>query len=160
VDFLEDLFPPTLGDAQLRVVSPPDGRVVQVRFILKTLMLAKENDYDEVSAPGLNGAPLQFARSHPRTLSVVLWFDGRTTNTDVRQPMNAVQALMNVDRDTHAPPVLSFEWTGFSFRCVLERTSAEFRSSFADGRPSRGRMQVVFKESKTLQELLQESNLE
>jgi hypothetical protein len=152
------LFPIRLGEAEIRVLPPADARTLGVRFILKTFTLAKENDFDEVGVPGLNGAPVQFVRGRSRTLSMVLHFDGRPTNTDVRQSMKQVMDLMNIDRSTHVPPVLSFEWTGFSFQCVLERGTVEsFRSLFPDGRPSRGRMHVTFRESLTVQQLLQEA---
>ena len=161
-DFLDVLFPPALGEAEIRVLTGADaGRIVRVRFVLKTFTLAKENDYDMVSAPGLNGEPLAFIRGRARTLTMVLDFDGRPTNTDVRQPIREVTSLMSVDRDTQAPPVLSFDWTGSSFRCVLERSvMSSFRSLFADGRPSRGQVRVAFRESRTLEELLQESRRE
>jgi len=157
----EFLFPIKLGEAQIRVLPPADARTVGVRFILKTFRLAKENEFAEVSVPGLHGQPLQFVRGRSRTLSTVLYFDGSATNTDVRQSMKQVTDLMNVDAATHAPPVLSFEWTGLSFRCVLERSRVgSFRSLFPDGRPSRGRVQVTFRESLTLQQLLQEAGRE
>ena len=160
--FFDFLFPPTLGEAEIRVLSGAEtGRIVRVSFVLKTFKLVKENEFDVVSAPGLNGEPLTFVRGRARTLTMVLHFDGRATNTDVRQPIREVTSLTNVDRDTQAPPVLSFEWTGFSFRCVLERSVVEsFLSSFADGRPSRGRVRVALKESRTLEDLLQESRRE
>ena len=155
------LFPIRLGEAEIRVIPPAEVRTLRVRFILKTFKLAKENDFSETSAPGLNGAPLQFVRSHSRTLSTVLYFDGRATNTDVRQSMKQVTDLMSVDRHTHAPPVLSFEWTGLSFQCVLQNSTAgSFSSVFPDGRPSRGQMHVAFRESLTLQELLHEAGRE
>ena len=151
----------TLGEAEIRVIQPADARTLRVTFILKTFTLAKKNDFTETSVPGLNGEPLQFVRGHSRTLSAVLYFDGRATNTDVRQTMKQVTDLMNVDRNIHAPPVLSFEWTGFSLHCVLESSTVEsFSSLFPDGRPSRGRMHVTFRESLTLQELLQEAGRE
>jgi Contractile injection system tube protein len=75
--------------------------------------------------------------------------------------MKQVMDLMNVDSRTHAPPVLSFEWTGFSFKCVLERSTVEsFISLFPDGRPSRGQMHVTFREWSTLEELLHEAERE
>ena len=132
-----------------------------MRFILKTFKLAKENDFAEVSVPGVNGQPLQFVRGRSRTLSTVLYFDGRATNTDVRQSMKQVTDLMNVDGTTHAPPVLAFEWSGLSLQCVLQRSRVgSFRSMFPDGRPSRGKMHVTFRESLTLQQLLQEAGRE
>jgi hypothetical protein len=150
VGFFDFLFPTSLGEADIRSIPPADASNVRVRFILKTLTLAKENDFVELPIPGLNGEPLQFVRGHSRILSMALYFDGRPTNTDVRQSMKQVTDLMNVDSHTHPPPVLSFEWTGFTLRCVLERSTVEsFTSLFPDGRPSRGRMQVTFRESRT-----------
>jgi contractile injection system tube protein len=158
VGFFDFLFPKTLGQAEIRVIPPANVRTLRVSFILKTFKLSKENDFAEISVPGLNGEPLQFVRGHSRTLSTVLSFDGRATNTDVRQSMQHVMDLMKVDGATHAPPVLLFEWTGFSLRCVLESSFMQsFSALFSDGRPSRGRMHVVFRECLTLQELLQEA---
>lgn len=160
MEWLDVLFPIALGEAQIRVLPPADARTVSVNFIVKTFQLAKKNEFTELSVPGLNGDPLQFVRGRSRTLSVVLSFDGRATNTDVRQPMRRVTELMNMDRHTHAPPVLSLEWRGESLQCVLESTVEEFRSVFPDGRPSRGRMHVVFRESLTLAQLEQEAGRE
>ena len=156
--WLDFLFPVALGEAEIRVLfGAAAGESVSVSFIVKTLTLAKKNEFISVNIPGLNGRPLQFIQGGSRTLSAVLSFDGRATNTDVRQPMKRVAKLMLVDRDTNAPPVLSFEWRGESLQCVLESLVEEFRSVFPDGRPSRGRMQVVFRESRTVAQLLQEA---
>ena len=158
--WLDVLSPIVLGEAEIRVLSPAGGTTVRVRFIVKTFRIAKTNEFAELNVPGLNGAPLQFIRGRPRTLSAVLSFDGRATNTDARQLMRRVTELMIVDRNTHAPPVLSVEWNGGSLQCVLESAVEEFRSVSPDGRPSRGRMHVVFRESLTLEQLQQEAGRE
>lgn len=151
------LFPSALGEAEIRVLSSSAaGRTVRVSFIVKTFKIAKKNEFVAQHVPGLNSEPLQFIRGRSRTLSAVLSFDGRSTDTDVRQLMGDVTGFMSVDRDTHAPPVLSFEWKGRSLQCVLESAVEEFRSVFPDGRPSRGRLHVVFRESRTLAQLEQE----
>ena len=159
--WLDFLFPVALGEAEIRVLSSAAaGQTVRVHFVVKTLTLAKKNEFTEVSAPGLNGQPVRFVHGGTRTISVVLSFDGRAPNTDVRLLMQQVAKLMLVDRDTHAPPVLSFEWKGQAFQCVLESVVEEFRSLFPDGRPSRGRLHVVFRESRTVEELQQELALQ
>ena len=145
-----------LGDAQIRVIVPDQGKVLTVKFILDTFKLTKKNDFAEIKIPGLNGAPLQFIGAHSRVLSMVLYFDGRATGTDVRGSMKDVSDLMSIDGQTHAPPVLLFDWKGFSFRCVLESMAEEFVSLFPDGRPSRGNMQITCKEMDTLLELVEE----
>ena len=154
---LSCLLPIKLADAEIRTIAPAGGGTHQVRFILKTYRLEKKNDFSEISAPGLSGEPLQFVRSHSRTLSAVLYFDERATKTDVRQSMKSVTDLMKVDRQTHAPPVLSFEWVGLTLKCVLESAAQEFSSLFPDGRPSRGRLHIRLREMLSLQELLQEA---
>jgi hypothetical protein len=158
--FFDCCFPPKLGEAEIRVIVPAAAGTVPVSFVLKTFRLEKANDFTTIGVPGLNGELLQFVHGRSRTLSTVLHMDGRATNTDVRQSMKRVADLMNVDRTTHAPPLLSFEWKGISLRCVLERMVEEFSSLFPDGRPSRGSMQVRFREMLSLQELIREVDLQ
>jgi hypothetical protein len=161
VGFFDFLLPITLGEAEIRVIPPAAVRTLSVSFILKTFKLAKENDFAKVGIPGLGSELLQFIRGRARTLSMVLYFDGRATNTDVRQPISQVMELMKIDRQSNSPPVLSFEWKGFSLQCVLESSTVEsFSSQFPDGRPSRGRMHVTFREHATLRELLHEAGQE
>ena len=161
VGWWEFLFASALGDAEIRVLSGAlTGRTTKVRFIVRTFKLAKRNAFAEQSIPGLNSPLLQFGHGGSHTLTMVLAFDGRPTNTDVRQQMKNIAELMLVDRDTHAPPVLSFEWRGVALQCVLLSAVEKFRSLFADGRPSRGRMHVVFRESRTLAQLEQDANRE
>lgn len=158
---LDFLFPPRLGAAEITVLDGSDtGRVVPVTFAVKTLKLEKRNDFDEVPVPGLDGQPLVFVRSRPRTMSMVLHFDGRDTNTDVVEPMSQVSRLMKVDRQTHAPPVVRFNWDRLELTCVLESLKQDFTSLFPDGRPSRGRMHVRFRERKSLQDLQDDLNRE
>jgi hypothetical protein len=158
---LEFLLPIKLGEAEIKVASSTDaGKLLRVSFILRTFELVKKNDFAKISVPGLNGQPLQFMRGHARKLSTVLYFGGRGTNMDVRRAMQDVADLMNVDRQSSAPPVLSFEWKEFSMRCVLERFREEFSLLSSDGRPSRGTMHVTFRESRTLQDLQYEVSRE
>jgi len=157
------LFPPRLGGAELVVMQPnsvQSGLSIPIKFILRSYRLSKQNIYTEPAIPGLSGVPLQFVRGQPKLLSMVMFFDARNVNRDVRELTNDVAGLMNVDRATHAPPVLRFEWKGFSLRCVLESATEEIISLFPDGRPSRAKMQVTFKEMRTVAELLEEQNLE
>jgi Contractile injection system tube protein len=158
---LDFLLPLKLGAAEIAVLTgQAEGEVLHVSFVLKTFRLDKKNEYVEASVPGLDGQPLQFVRGRARTLSMVLHFDGRDTNTDVLQLMGRVARLISVDRDTHAPPVIRFLWQQFALQCVLESLREEFISLFPDGRPSRGRMYLRFTEFKTLEQLLDEQNLQ
>lgn len=151
------LFPPRLAEAEILIVVPADTRTVKAKFILRTLKLTQKNDYTEVKIPGLDGTPLQFVAANPRLLSMVFYFDERKTSTDVREGMKEISDLMSVDRNVHAPPILLFQWKGFSFRCVLESIAEEFISQFSDGRPSLAKMRVKFRESSEISQLIEET---
>ena len=79
-------------------------------------------------------------------------------------PRSAVQAatwkrqrvLMKIDRASHAPPTLRFEWKGVALPCVLEGATEEITSLFPDGRPARARLHASFKETRTVAELQEE----
>ena len=160
---LSYLFPPRLGDAELVVVQPggaQSGLRIPVRFILRSYRLSRQNISTETPIAGLPGAPVQFVRGQPRLLSLALVFDARAENRDVRESMQAIAGLMGVDQATHAPPLLRFEWKEFSLKCVLEGATEEITSPYPDGRPSRARLQVTFKEARTLAELQDDLNLQ
>jgi len=157
---LSFLFPPRLSSAELVVVQPNSaqtGRRIAFRFVLRSYRLSRQNIYTEQSIPGLPGAPLQFLRGQPRLLSMVMYFDARNENRDVRELTDDIARLMKVDQATHAPPVLRLEWKGFSLRCVLESATEEIISLFPDERPARARMNATFKEARTLVELQEEA---
>lgn len=148
------LSPATIVEAQIRVVVPSGGTVVNAKFILSSFKLTKTNEFAEIKIPGLGDAPIQFVTGHSRVLSMVLYFDERRTGTDVRDSIKGVLDLMKVDGQTHAPPVLQFEWQGLVLKCVLESMTEEFVSLFPDGRPSRGKAHVTFKETEQLQQMI------
>ena len=156
---LRFLFPPRLGSAEVVVVQPNSaqtGRRIAFKFLLRSYRLFKQNIYAEQSIPGLPGAPLQFLRGQPKLLSMVMYFDARSENRDVRELTNDVTSLMKVERGTHAPPELRLEWKGLSLQCVLESATEEIISLFPDGRPARAKIHATFKEMRTLCELQEE----
>ena len=136
--------------------SAQTGRRIAIKFILRSYKLYKQNIYAEQSIPGLPGAPLQFLRGLPKLLSMVMYFDARSENRDVRELTDDVAHSMKIDPASHAPPVLRFEWKGRSLHCVLESATEEIISPFPDGRPARAKMHATFKEMRTLAELQEE----
>ena len=156
---LSFLFPPRLGSAELVVIQPNSAQTglrIAIRFILRSYKLSKQNIYAEQSIPGLPGAPLQFLRGQPKLLSMVMYFDARSENRDVRELTDDVAHFMKIDQSRHAPPLLRFEWKGRSLQCVLESATEEIISLFPDGRPARAKLHASFKEMRTLAELQEE----
>lgn len=157
------LFPPRLGSAELVVVQPNSaqaGRRIAFRFILRSYRLSRQNVYAEQSIPGLPGAPLQFVRGQPKLLSLVMYFDARNEDRDVRELTSEVTRLMQIDAAAHAPPALRFEWRGTSLPCVLESATEQIIALFADGRPARAKLSATFREMRTLADLQEELDRE
>jgi hypothetical protein len=153
---LNFLLPIELGEAELLVIKPDNRKSIKVKFILRTYKLTKKNIFAEIAIPGLPSAPLQFVRGQSKLLSMVIYLDARKESRDVRELMKSVSDLMNIDDQIHATPVLLFQWKGFPFRCVLESMVEEIISLFPDGRPSRAKMHVTFKEMSQQSDLIQE----
>jgi hypothetical protein len=138
-----------IADAEIHVINPPDGRVIQVKFYLETLKFEKKNKFTETSIPGSKPI-LQFINNELSVLSMTLFFDSSEAGIDVRELTENVLSLMDVDQAIHAPPVLSFRWRGGEFKCVLDSAVEEFLILFPDGRPSRAIIDVSFREFFTL----------
>ena len=64
----------------------------------------------------------------------------------MRDQTRKITDLMNIDRTTHAPPVLLFAWASLTFTCVLARATQQFLMFLPDGTPVRARLQVTFNE--------------
>jgi hypothetical protein len=137
-------------DAEIHVTNPPDGRIIEVKFYVETFKFEKNNKYSEITFVGPTKPFLQFRNNELSVLSMTLYFDSSETGTDVRELTENVLSLMDVDQTIQAPPVLTFQWKAVEFKCVLESAVQEFLSSFPDGRPSRAKMNVSFREMNAL----------
>src|SRR5690349_4040779 len=110
-----------------------------------------------MAVPGLRAPLLQFVAGNLQTLDMELLVDtyeshkanGRTVNTagqDVRTVTGQITGLLEINPDTHAPPVLLFTWGSLTFTCVLAKASQKFIMFRADGVPVRARLTVSFHE--------------
>lgn len=132
----------------------------------------------EIAIPGLDGPLTQFIRGQSEKITMELFFDttvwGMTEATeggvtrqlkDVRVETGRVYRLLKIDPETHAPPRCHLLWGGklFSYgsnlsaRCILESVSEEFQLFSPGGVPLRAKLNVSFREYKTLEDDLQET---
>jgi hypothetical protein len=120
----------------------------------------KDNNFAQIAVPGLSSPLLQFVNGNLRTLEMELFFDSyeqhrlgsrvlTQARDDVRKLTQPVVDLMAIDPETHAPPVVLFNWGSLSFTGVLARASQRFVMFLDDGIPVRARVQVTFQELKT-----------
>ncbi len=152
----------------------PDGDPVPVQFNPTEFTLTKGAQIAEIPIPGMDQPILQFVRGQTETLSLELFFD--TTDSGMGDGALAVTErtdlfyqLIKIDRKTHAPPVVRFEWSpyGFpgsqmteqwssqsrySFQCVVESVRQRLTLFSPSGVPLRAVLTVSLREYKTLQQ--------
>lgn len=129
------------------------GDDVSVLFNPTEYSISRGNTFAQMAIPGLRAPLLQFVNGNMQTLEMELLVDAYEAHSgrneagdDVRMLTDQIVGLMNIDPETHAPPVLLFTWGSLSFTCVLASVSQRFIMFRPDGVPVRARLQVTFNE--------------
>jgi nucleoid-associated protein YgaU len=130
------------------IINLETGAQVQVQFNPEEYSLSGENQFALANVPGRSGPLLQFAFGNLRTVEMELFFDTYEdpNNKDVRVQTSRVVDLLNIDPQTHAPPVLMFLWGKLKFRCVLAKANQRFIMFLPTGVPVRAKVQVTLQE--------------
>jgi Contractile injection system tube protein/LysM domain len=139
------------------------GQQVEALFNPNEYSLSKDNNFAQIAVPGLGSPILQFVHGNMRTLDMELFFDSleqhkhgsRVINQpqdDVRKLTKPVVDLLDINPETHAPPVVLFNWGGLTFKGVLAKVSQRFTMFLDNGVPIRARLTVTFNEFKTASE--------
>jgi nucleoid-associated protein YgaU len=129
---------------------------IHVLFNPEEYTLNKDINYAQGTIPGLSGPILQFVNGNMSTLEMELLVDTleahpgsmppHRAGVDVRILTKRITDLMEVNPNTHVPPVLQFVWGSLSFTCVLARCSQKFILFKPNGEPVRARLTVTFNE--------------
>jgi hypothetical protein len=134
----------TLEKAKIEV----KGRdTITVLFNPSEYRLNKGNQISEQETPGLAAPILQYIGGRARTLALDLFFDTFEAQTDVSIHTDKIYALLEIDRDTHVPPLCTFRWGRLTFTGVLESVDGRFTLFLANGKPARATLTVSFKEA-------------
>lgn len=107
--------------------------------------LDHRNQFQEQA--GLGAPMLQYVGGGTASLTVDLFFDTYEQQSDVRTYTNKIYGLLDIDRDTHAPPVCAFTWGTFTFDCVVDSVHGRFTLFLADGTPVRATLTVTLKQA-------------
>jgi Contractile injection system tube protein len=133
---------------------------VEVLFNPAEYSLTKDNTFAQAAVPGLGSPVIQFVNGNVRTLELELLFDsleehtraGRLLNaagSDVRDLLKPVLALLEINPETHAPPIMQFAWgADFTFTGVVTRAQQRFLMFRESGTPVRARLQLSMTEVK------------
>ncbi|NLX10731.1 MAG: LysM peptidoglycan-binding domain-containing protein [Chloroflexi bacterium] len=134
-----------LEKARLTPIHPPGDPVI-VLINPGEYTLAKDMNYAQTGIPGLRGPVLQFVSGNLQTLEMELLVDTYEQGSDVREEIAKLFRFMEIDSDTHAPPILEFAWGTLTFTCVLARMTQRFIMFLPSGVPVRARLNVTFNE--------------
>lgn len=143
------------GLEKATITNTVSGDRIPVLFNPEEYSLKRDVNYAQAAVPGLSAPILQFVNGSLQTLEMELLLDtyeqhqgagSAPAHSDVRSLTRKITDLMNVDRTTHAPPVLLFNWSSLTFTCVLAQTTQQFLMFLPDGTPVRARLRVTFNE--------------
>lgn len=150
----------TLEKATIDVVSGTNaGTRIRVLFNPTEYTIERSNSYKGTSIPGLGGALFQFVNGEADSLAMELFLDDYTDppkdgNPSVRERVDQIAALLEIDNNLHAPPVVRFVWGKLSFKAIIEKLTRKMTLFQPGGIPSRATLNISFKEYRTLPELL------
>jgi nucleoid-associated protein YgaU len=134
--------------ARLRIITPkvsPD--VIPLRFNPTEYQLQKQNNFAEISIPGLETPPIQYVRGASEKLTLELIVDTSDTLEDVRKKyVDAVRGLLNINTELHAPPLVAFEWDREIFKGVLESLNVTYTLFSPTGVPLRAKLSTTLRE--------------
>jgi len=141
------------------------NKVISVLFNPNTYSFDRANAYKTTPVPGLGSPLVHFVNGEADQLSMELFLDDYTdtegpTTRERResQPLitrlRDLSALLNIDRDLHAPPPVRFNWGPMEFVAVIEKLGRKVTVFHPDGTPARATLALVFKEYRTLKDQL------
>jgi hypothetical protein len=141
------------------LINQDTGTSVEVLFNPAEYSVTKDNTFAQAPVPGLGSPVIQFVNGNVRTLELELLFDsleehrraGRSLNPaggDVRDLLQPVLDLLEINPETHAPPKMRFVWADFTFGGVVTRAQQRFVMFRETGTPVRARLQLSMTEVK------------
>lgn len=126
--------------------------------------IERGNAYKATAVPGLSGPLLQFINGEADVLTMELFLDDYTDvppdGRSVKDRLDDLANLLEMDRELHAPPPVRFVWGRLNFKAIIEKLSRKITLFQPDGTPARATLNVSFKEYKTLVELVNDPKLE
>ena len=143
------------------------GNVISVLFNPAEYSFDRTNSYKATPIPGLGAPLLQFVNGECDTLSMELFLDDFTdpqgpTSRERPEPepvtsrLRDLTALLEIDRNLHAPSPVRFNWGPMEFVAVIEKLGRKVTMFHPDGTPARATLTVSFKEYRTLRVQLED----
>jgi nucleoid-associated protein YgaU len=155
-----------LEKATIEILDGADaGKKIPVLFNPAEYTIERSNAIKASAIPGLSGPLLHFINGEADVLSMELFLDDYTDppkpgSKPVRERIDEIAKLLEIDRELHAPPHVRFVWGRLTFKAIVDKLSRKITLFQPDGTPARATMNVSFKEYKTLPEFVSEPRLQ
>ncbi len=142
---------------EILVPSGVEDPIIPLRFSPTEYQLQKTNNFAEIAIPGLESPPIQYVRGASEKLTAELLVDTSDTLDDVRKRYtNKLRALMNIQGEIHAPPIVRFTWDGEVFKGVVEALTITYVLFTPKGIPIRAKLNLTLKEYRTVEDQIAE----
>lgn len=145
------------------------GQVYWVLFNPTEYSFDRSNTYKATAIPGLGTPLIQFINGECAQLSMDLFLDDYTDAPassapggakSVQERLDDMTALLDIDRDLHAPPPVRFAWGPLQFDGIIEKLTRKVTLFRPDGTPARATLAVAFKQYRTLADQMQDPRRE
>jgi hypothetical protein len=133
--------------AQLQIVRPRDPTPIPLCFNPTEYQISKANSFADIPIPGLETPLIQYVRGDSEKLSVEALVDTSDTLDDVRvRYVQKLRALMSINPQQHAPPLVAFVWDKPVLTGVLESLAITYVLFSPDGIPLRAKLTIALRE--------------
>jgi Contractile injection system tube protein/LysM domain len=133
--------------AQLQIVRPRDPTPIPLCFNPTEYQISKANSFADIPIPGLETPLIQYVRGDSEKLSVEALVDTSDTLDDVRvRYVQKLRALMSINPQQHAPPLVAFVWDKPVLTGVLESLAITYVLFSPDGIPLRAKLTMALRE--------------
>src|SRR5581483_3791419 len=118
------------------------GDRITVLFNPFEYSIERANTFKSTAIPGLSGPLLHFIHGEADVLTMELFLDDYTDpptggGKTVEQRIADVAALLEIDRDLHAPPHVRFVWGKLNFTAIIEKLSRKITLFQPEGTAAR-----------------------
>jgi hypothetical protein len=153
-----------LEKATIDILNGTPREPIRVLFNPFEYSIERANVYKSTAVPGLSGPLIQFINGDADVLSMELFLDDYLDpprdGRSVKDRLDDMALLLEIDPKLHAPPLVQFVWGRLTFKAIIEKLSRKITLFRPDGTPARATINVSFKEYKTLPELVNDPKLE
>jgi len=142
----------SLERAEIEILNGKnEGEIIECKFNPPEYSTERSVNYGDLKATGSGVSVQQFVNGAAETLSMELFFDTSEEQADVREEyLDALDSLVEIDPELHAPPVCQFVWgNGIVFTALVERLDKRFTMFQRSGVPVRARVDITFTEYRT-----------